>query len=251
MDTSDHSPCFTGSFQDEAEITAVEDGKEYWGLSFDSGGWSLAKSYGREPKVGDKISIRTAQGSKVVGCKINGEMVFNKTDEEVDEEHAAFVAKMKADRLVAFEKEKPDLDRRYAALPRLFQLRIDKFRANNPNFRPEFEAYEMFCCDEAVKIATALGAHGRHAPEGADDLQDIFTNFKNLSYEEQKKLTGLDDGHSGNTFGIAVHLAYLYLKTPENVPKLHGALATLVGSQEYGCVPKDAPEEDLGAAERD
>lgn len=49
----------------------------------------------------------------------------------------------------------------------------------------------------------------------------------------------ISEGHSGNTFGMACRLAYLYLTEPENVIKLHGALAPLVGSKEYGCVPRD------------
>jgi len=238
-------------FQDEIIVTGVVEDEEFWALSFKGSGWSLDKKYGREPKVGDAMRLRMVQGSKVVGCIINGELLYDKTDEEVEAEHVAMVAKMKADRRADFEKSKGDLDKSYDALPPLFQIRLDKFRENNPDFRWEYEGYEMFCCEEAVKIANALGAKGRHGLAEGDSLEDLFKRFQDMSFAEQTKLTGISDGHSGNTFGTAVRLAYLYLTTPENVPKLHGALAPLVGSKEYGCVPKVAPQEDMGAAECD
>lgn len=45
------------------------------------------------------------------------------------------------------------MDVDYENLPDAFKKRIDRFRANNPDFRFEFESYELFCCMEAVKIA--------------------------------------------------------------------------------------------------
>jgi hypothetical protein len=49
---------------------------------------------------------------------------------------------------------------------------------------------------------------------------------------------GFDDDHSGNTFGCSVKLALLSLEQPEGVVLIHGALSPLVGSKEYGCVPR-------------
>lgn len=55
-----------------------------------------------------------------------------------------------------------------------------------------------------------------------------------MKYEEQKILVpGLDDGHSGNTFGMSVYLAYWYLTKKDNVTKIQGALSPIVGSKEY------------------
>jgi len=237
---TDNTVSAYADFEEETAVTEVHSHEEHWSLSFKGSGWSLPKSYGYEPKVGDLVRLRLVQGSKVAACYINGQKIFDKTPEELDAEHKAMVAQMDADKLAAYEKEKPDLDRRFAALPELFQIRIQKFRDNNPSFRWNYESYEMFCCEEALKIAQALGAQDRHPLEPVDLLETRFKAFQDLDFAEQKKLTGFSDGHSGNTFGIAVHLAYLYLKTPENVPKMHGALAPLVGSQAYGDVP---PEE--------
>jgi len=85
----------------------------------------------------------------------------------------------------------------------------------------------MFVCTEAMKIAEALS-------ENATSIRI----FAGLSYAKQIRQVKLSDDHSGNTFGMAVQLAWLYSTDPENVVKLYGALAPLVGSEEYGCVPR-------------
>ena len=90
---------------------------------------------------------------------------------------------------------------------------------------PEFGPYELFCCEEAIKIATALGT------------EDKVRVFGRLEHEEQKKMVpGLDYGeHSGNTFGTSVQLALFYVSRPEMLYKVHGALCPLVGCNTYGC----------------
>ena len=113
----------------------------------------------------------------------------------------------------------------------MFKARIDRFWRNNPDFRVEYENYEMFCCTQAVGIADAM-----KTPEGVQ-------NFKTKQWDEQKALfPELSDGHSGNTFGCSVALAYWYLSQPENVTKAHGALSPLVGSEAYGDIDIEAVE---------
>ena len=70
------------------------------------------------------------------------------------------------------------------------------------------------------------------------NVHEIISDFYKRPFEEQVKLAGISDQHSGNTFGMACRLASIYLSLPENVIRLHGSLAPLVGSGEYGCVPK-------------
>lgn len=68
---------------------------------------------------------------------------------------------------------------------------------------------------------------------GEPDLFCCDVETTQLSYEEQREVVpNLNDGHSGNTFGCACALAFAYLDCPENVPKMHGALSPLVGSDE-------------------
>lgn len=208
------------------KVKSVRESGKSWDISCDGSGFGLEKKYGIEPKVGDEIELR-CYGSRIDGMKINGLTVFDKTEADIEMERQRHSAKFTLDQIDAFEKNKAALDAKYDALPDHFKRRLDKFRKNNISFRWEYEPYEMSVCVDAVKIAEAL-----KTPEE-------IKRFRELDYREQKKLVpGLDDGHSGNSFGMAVRLAYEYLNNPENVVKLHGALAPMVGSEAYGCVPK-------------
>lgn len=215
-------------------ITKVEgaaDGQG-WGVTMDSG-WSffIPPDSPVEPKPG--MSMRQygrGIGYIARGCFIDGQRVFYRTDAEQKAKHKAdVVAGEKRDR-ESFEKNRAEMDRRYDALPAIFRARIDKFRRNNPDFRWKFEGYEMFVCEQAVVFATSAGTPA------------ALEAWSKLEYSEQRKrCPGMDDGHSGNTFGAACRLAMDYLTKPENVEARHGALAPLVGSEEYGCVPSGGP----------
>lgn len=184
--------------------------------------------YGVKPRVGQVVSFYGAgEFRQIRGLKIGTEMVFYRTKEQQEEINRQQAKDYDNNQMKEFEEKKGELDTQYAALPDVFKRRLDKFRTNNPEFRWKYEGYEMFVCTEAMKIAEALS-------ENAASIRI----FAGLSYAEQMRQVKLADGHSGNTFGAAVHLAWLYSTNPENVVKLHGALAPLVGSEEYGCVPK-------------
>ena len=216
-------------YQETRTITEVTDGKEMITISCGGQCCGLYKKYGVMPKVGDKLTVHTIGSSfgTIRGMDLNGHKIFWKTDEELEAERLKWRADNEAKKQREFKENEAQMDADYNSLPKCFQERIDKFRANNERFRIDYESYELFCCTEAVKIATAC-----KSAAGVDA-------FRKLGYEEQKKqVPELGDGHSGNTFGCAVSLAYWYLQNPDNVVKSHGALAPLVGSEEYGCVPK-------------
>jgi len=118
-------------------------------------------------------------------------------------------------------KQKDSLDADYESLPQIFKNRIYQFRTLNPEFRVKYESYEMFCCKEAVKISAAFST------------SEEIDSFAKLSHEEQIKSVQLGDGHSGNTFAFACFLAKTYIDSPNYITKINGALAPLVGSEEY------------------
>lgn len=168
-------------------------------------------------------------GYTVRGLVLDKVVVFYRTEEEEEERLRDEAARLEQKRRDAFERDRADLDARFEKLPEIFRRRIERFRNNNPDFRWKFERYELFCCEQAVVIATALKTASR------------IRDFHRLDWAQQKLLVpGLDEGHSGNTFGCAVRLATLFVERPEDVVRLHGALAPLVGSKEYGCVPREA-----------
>lgn len=204
----------------DCTIEKVDDGAEAYTLKISSGfSIGLKKRHCMRvmPHVGASIRIYGAAGTLIRGIDINGRECFYKTPEEQVAWMKKEAARMDLEMKERYEtKEKVHLDEKYAALPELFKRRIDKFRTNNPEFRWKYEAYEMFVCTEAIKIATAL-----------NDSEKIKC-FMDLPYKEQKFLVDISDQHSGNTMGAAIALAFIYVTNPEGVVKLHSALAPLL-----------------------
>lgn len=222
----DQYPIGDDGFEDSI-ITKVD--------SESDGSWSVAKADGWScwvpndspvvPVVGMKIRCYMMLSTSIRGMFLDGQKVYYRTE---DEQHAIWddekLKKEEADLLAAIE-QRPDRDRRWKALPIEFQKRRDRFMAGNPNFARDFETYELFCCEQAVAIHDAMNS----------DAEKI-RQFRELTWNEQKALAPkLDDGHSGNTFGSAIRLAYWLATNKENVVLEHGALATLVGCKAYGC----------------
>lgn len=236
---------------EDVRIDGVEAAKDGYSVHMSSG-WSffIAKEYDGEthgivPTVGDSVRTYGEFGRPVRGLFINGRKVYYRTEEEQDAENRRLVEASQRKRRVEFEEKRAELDAKYEALPPIFKERIDRFRNNNPDFRWEFEGYEMFCCEEAVKLAKHLGtveAMERYCALAASETFRKNRALWDIEWEQQKAIdraAGLSNDHSGNTHGAAVMLALLYLRQPNDVARMHGALAPLVGSKAYGDVPKD------------
>jgi len=221
---------------EENEITEVqgttEDG---WVLHFNSMCFTCPPKTDQDepvnpqPAVGDIARMYgRGFGYTVRGLYLNDQRIFYRTEAEDEQKHQEWCLEQKQNKRADFEANREERDRQVAALPEIFQRRIQKFRDNNPEFRWEYEPYEVFCCEQAVLFA-------RKFPT-AEQLQA----FAKMSWEEQllhfteEERKGFEE-HSGNTFGAAVRLAYHYVTNQENVYREHGSLVGLVGCQEYGC----------------
>ena len=183
-------------------------------------------------------------GYSVRGLAIDGHVFWYRTEAEDQAHSDALIAASDQRKQDDFERDRTKHDAIYDALPEPFRERIDKFRRTNPDFRWQFEPYEAMCCTDAVKIARYCSVH-RVATEADGDEPTAAENvqaFAKLPYEEQKK-ADIDPGHSGNSFGVAVHLAYLCVTDPGLVLAAHGALTPLVGCKDYGCPHPDAPHD--------
>lgn len=228
------------------------------------------------PKVGDQMIVYFTNWTQFIGFVINGEPIYLKSEREINLEWLLMRAKMARERRESFERAKDKLDADYEALPQVFKDRIDRFRHNNESFREEFESYEMFCCTEAVKLAEAAR---KGVDEGlyADEVDAFWSDPEKLKlaaypdgdpwqepdnkylrwlfwaralhskafdydHDRHKAVTGMSDGHSGNTAGAAMMLARLYIESPEYVSQLHGALSPLVGSEAYGDIDPETNE---------
>ena len=185
----------------------------------------IYKKYNIIPKVGDTVILYTKNFSLIRGIKLNDNLLFYKTDEELEDEHKNFVKKMNDDKIEKYKKNRSILNDKYLDLPSIFKTRINKFRKNNPYFRVEFEQAEMFVIEQAIEVLKTI--------KTVEELQE----FSELSFEKQKKLVpNIDGEHSGNTFGITMKIAYWYLKDINVVPRVPGAMEYLVGSKDYGGV---------------
>lgn len=197
-----------------------------YSLTFDNG-WSFwMPDAGFAPGVGQTAKLYgRGTGYQVRGLVVNDRVVFYRTEAEQEElnrkEQAAREDKKRSD----YEAQSGEYDRRVNALPQPFKTRITEFRNWKPEtWKYDFEPYELFTCEQAVEIATAL-----KTPEE-------ISRFHKLDFTEQKKIVlALSDDHSGNTFGAACLLARIYLTKPELIPSVHGALCPLVGCEDYGC----------------
>jgi hypothetical protein len=214
-------------------VTAEPSGERPgWLLDFEEGSsiWCPAALCQQAPVPGETARLYgEGFGYVVRGVAIDGRVYRYQTEEEQEAEHAAHVDEEKTKRQALLEREMPDRDRRRAALPEPFRLRLEGFIAARPNWRRDCESYELFCCEEAALIAAHFA--------GRENAAEQIDRFRAASTEDEKaELPGLRYAeHSGNTWGCSSVLAQAYLVSPELVPRVHGALCPLIGCQEYGC----------------
>ena len=210
---------------EENVITDVKKYENGYDIELDDSAWHfLVDDVGIEPHIGDVARFYgEGFGRSVRGLLINNQTIFYRSVKEEKKHQENILKKMKFERKERFENDKVKLDNEYASLPSEFQRRIDRFRKGNPEFRIDYEAYEMSVCVDAVKIANTL------------KTKEKIEEFSNMKYENQRQLVDFSDGHSGNSFSFALLLAKLYVSKPELVEKYHGALTPLVGCKEYGC----------------
>lgn len=172
------------------------------------------------PKPGMVARVFGAFGSPIRGIILDGGAVFYRNLE--DQKRWLLAEAVIADRKKrkGYLAESESLKVKRESLPLAFRARLGLLELRSPEFW-RLEAYELFCCREAVRFANAL-----KTPEA-------IAAWRKLPWEEQKNLAS--DGHSVNTFGAACSLASIYLQQPAAVIRVHGSLVGLVGCKAYGC----------------
>lgn len=190
--------------------TITDDGK-YYSIGLKDGvNFGLAKKHVSRrkivPQAGDIITLHTYGGSSIRGIDLNEKKLYYLTEAQLEADRVKWLAKNQKRKETAFKKGVKRLDKAYDNLPDAFKKRFDRFRANDANFRVDSESYEMFCCEQAVAIAKGCGT--------PDDVK----TFARKEWAEQVKIVPeLNDGHSHNTFGSAINLAYWYLTDPTKI----------------------------------
>lgn len=201
------------------------------------GGTTIFCPHGEEeiaPEVGDSIRIYGSLGYQVRGIDIAGKEVFYRSKSQQEIKDRRDIAQAKLESIVKFYKEEGNLNDRYRALPDPFRKRLDRFRRNNGDFRWQSESYELFVCEEGIRIADRLrDFYGQISKEH-------MKAFRNMGREEQVCVVpGLSTEHSMNTLACSTFLAYFYVKDPEVLVKYHAAMCPIVGCRESGCTSKE------------
>jgi hypothetical protein len=203
----------------------------------DGGGWTLAMGgsclwcpsdeCSVAPVVGETMRLYgKGFGHSVRGIIIEGRVYKYLTEEQEEEQHAAWLAEEQGKRALKAEAERASRDERRAALPGAFRERLSVFESRNPDWRRDFEGYELFVCEEATRLVEHFGA----------DVEALRAFSGKSPSEQAAAVPALRlSEHSGNTWGAAVGLAMRLMVDPKLVRGAHGALCPLVGCVAYGC----------------
>ena len=220
----------TDTEYEDKRLTSVQASGDGYYITSEAGWCFYCPGGVVEPKVGDTARYYgRGIGFPVRGLAINGVTVFYQTPAEFEAAEQEKFRRWDEEKRQKFEEHRAEHDERITALPEVFRRRLARFQQNNPAFRWQHEEYELFCCEQAIAIAS-------HLP-----TRDEILFFNGLDFDAQKeKVPELSDGHSGNTFGASVRLAIHYVTEPENVVREHGAHCPMLGCREYGCVPPRA-----------
>lgn len=218
----------------EHRVTEVTSQAEGWALGLDGTHLFCPRDQcDVTPIVGELARLYgKGFGYVVRGIIIEGRVYKYLTEEQEKERHAAWVDEEHARRAREAERERASRDARRAALPEALRERCSVFEARNPNWRRDFESYELFVCEEAALLVAHFGG----------DLEALRA-FHDKPTDEQREVLPRMSEHSGNTFGAALAIARRLMEAPELVRGAHGALCPLVGCVEYGC-----PGADKGAS---
>ena len=188
---------------EEYVLEKVSEEGDYYTLSFDGGlGIGLAKSFGVIPVAGQTVRMYgRGFGYPVRGMAVNGVIAYHRTRAEDEAKHRADVEESNAKKRAKFEADREDHDRRIAALPPVFASRFARFLKHNPDFRWEFEGYELFCCEEALRLAV----HARAAGGAAFPVEWVRAFAAAPVGAQQQMAPDMKLGeHSGNTFGFTL-----------------------------------------------
>lgn len=155
-------------------------------------------------KPGDVIRCYGWPGGSRYGHAINGKLIVYQTPFERFAGRMEMLAGFDRDKRIRWARNKEGAEAIYAKLTQPFKARIDRFKANDPEFIFDM-MYEMIPCALADRIIDWIGLH-----DGTPDMvRERIEQFKEMSVEEQKEIMGdLSAGISGHQFESACGLAY-------------------------------------------
>ena len=140
---------FTRRHEEETTVRKVSDG----GWVTGENGWGffpLPEHLARfEPGVAYVLETRNL--SVVTGCRIDGEWLWRRSDEWLDDDHRVTVARHNAEKAERLRDQREDWEAREAKLPAWLRSRIEFFRHRaRERFELDGWAYELTVAELAV-----------------------------------------------------------------------------------------------------
>jgi hypothetical protein len=210
-----------------------------------------------QPVIGDTVRLwNGGLGSRTKGISLwkdnDWVHIWYETAEEQKIAHEKWVENYHIRLHEEFEQNKDKLDAEYEKLPTPLKNRLDRFRAEDPDFRWKEEFYEMASIAEAARLyklsldpefGRALKEAKVKAPtekakkksswdytekDGTLDWEDtpenrllafdaINSKLNKYNYKLQYKIhPEMDQGHSGNTWSHAIYFARILLRDGDN-----------------------------------
>lgn len=164
-------------------------------------------------KAGDTVLLETRGFSLITGiADADGVWFFRKSDEDLDREHAEFVADSKRRREEEWQKHKDDWAARTAQLPAWLRSRIEGFqKTGGHHFETDGWGYELTICELAVLYSASNG-------EDTDEIMDFARKH----------------GTSGNQHDFAKAIAKVHAEDPTfDAGGTVSALSPLTGDGDY------------------
>lgn len=199
------------------ESTLSEDGTYHSILTDDDGGFGTTPEIGALLPVGKSFSLETQGFTQITGFVIDGEFVGRKSDQDLADEHAKFVADLDAKRAADLEANREAWQAREDALPEWLRIRLATFHERGgENFRRDGWGYEL----AIAELAALMDGHT------LEEINDEAMEDVNTYAHEQ--------GVSGNQWGFAISLTRQHKSEPErSFASTPGGLTPLTGDPFY------------------
>lgn len=174
-------------------------GKNSWSFFINA---DEIEAVGQPPVADESLVVLGGLGHQIRGIFIGGRQYRYTTREEADREREEWLSDHQRQKEESFYVNISEWLKRKNALDEPFRKRMDRFANKGfEEFWRESGAYELFTVEQANLLLNRAKARGENPVEWLEEFYDA-------KWEKQKEMfPGLDEGHSGNTFGGMVWLA--------------------------------------------
>lgn len=210
-------------FERNEIVSSVKKEKNgYQVRSIDGINFFIASKYlkGKEIKAGDKVTLYCICLSMIIGMDLNGERLYLKNEEQLEQERLEQLARAKQFKKEHFEtKDKARQDETFSKLPKLLQHKLLMYRKFDENFRYDQENYEggvMLAGWEVYKFCKS---------------KEKIAEFRDMDPVEQvKNVPAIYAVDSGNSYSCALIYAKLLAEDAEHMDLTNPKREDLVNS---------------------